>query len=179
MELHIGYVYGSTIFPTHASHYKPKLVSGARLLHAWVKPQKHLFRSLPAPTDLGYVAELSANDLSRRRYSSLDLCSANEFTLFSNGDGLEHLTIDLEKAGLSHVPLSSRALTRDFSVIDGAQGQSWLEAMGLNRGCKVIVRPDQHILGIFEAGSSCFEQMARALRQHLGLHAPSDPHTLS
>lgn len=129
--------------------------------------------------NLSFMAELSANDMSQRKYSSLDLCAANAFTLFSNCDGSENLSLELAKAELSHIPLVSRALGCDFTVINGAQGQAWLQAMGLDREYKVLVRPDQHILGIFESGSCCFEQMARALRQHLGLHAPSEPHTLS
>lgn len=122
---------------------------------------------------------MSANDMSQRRYSSLDLCAANAFTLFSNSNDSEHLTLELFEAGLSHIPWVSRTSGRDFAVIDGAQGRSWQEAMGLDRGCKVLVRPDQHILGIFEPGSCCFEQMIEALRQHLGLHAPSESHILS
>ncbi|TVY87798.1 2,4-dichlorophenol 6-monooxygenase, partial [Lachnellula willkommii] len=38
LELHIGYVYGSKIYPSNASKYTPQYTPGARLPHVWITP---------------------------------------------------------------------------------------------------------------------------------------------
>ncbi|KIW23324.1 uncharacterized protein PV07_11532 [Cladophialophora immunda] len=126
LELHIGYVYGSKEIPPHASKYTPKFEVGARLPHAWIR----LPHSTLKPVDVSYVDEFSPADLESHRYSTLDLCDLDKFTLVGRLD----------------VPgVKTCRLGRDFEVI-GEAGQKWLAAAGLDVGGGLLVRPDQHIL---------------------------------
>ena len=70
------------------------------------------------------------------------------------------------------VPLEMYLLGRDFDVEPNIQsGSIWVDLLGLERGRAVLVRPDQHILGVWEERD--LEHAAESLRNsvlsHLGL----------
>ena len=119
-------MYGDSTVPPHASHYTPKFRAGARLPHAWIT----LESTALAPVDVSYVDEFSAEDAARRRYSTLDLCACDRFTLIG----------DLEVRGVNTVRLG-----KDFELVD-EDGKQWAENAGLRSGGGLLVRPDQHIL---------------------------------
>ncbi|KIW65494.1 hypothetical protein PV04_07751 [Phialophora macrospora] len=146
LELHLGYVYGSDKIPPHASKYTPKFQVGARLPHTWIR----LPCSTLKPVDVSYVDEFSSDDVELRKYSTLDLCDFDKFTLIG----------ELEVPGVKTcVP------GKDFDVV-GEAGQQWLKAAGLQDGGGQLVRPDQHILMVVKANTKV-EDVDSCLRQHL------------
>lgn len=148
LELHIGYVYGKDEIPPHASKYTPKFEVGARLPHAWIRLPGS---SLP-PVDVSYVDEFSADDIELRRYSTLDICDLDKFTLIG----------DLEVPGIKTCRIG-----RDFDVI-GQAGQEWAKNAGLNDGGGLLLRPDQHILMVLKVDTRV-EDVQACLARHLGL----------
>jgi hypothetical protein len=155
LELHIGYVYGDPTIPPHASRYTPKFPVGARLPHTWIHPIGNV--SLP-PVDVSYVEEFGPGDVSARRYSTLDLCEIDKFTLIVGRDR------DLD-VHISSIVKTCR-LGRDFEAVDGPAGQSWLSGAGLTGGGGLLVRPDYHILMVLDAQTTV-KEVRQALKQHL------------
>ncbi|OAL33029.1 hypothetical protein AYO22_00114 [Fonsecaea multimorphosa] len=148
LELHIGYVYGSKEIPPHASKYTPKFEVGARLPHAWIR----LPHSRLKPVDVSYVDEFSPADLESHRFSTLDLCDLDKFTLLG----------ELDVPGVKTCRVG-----RDFEVI-GEAGQKWLAAARMDVGGGLLVRPDQHILMLLDVGTTT-EEVQRRLNAHLGV----------
>ncbi|GLI81110.1 hypothetical protein PoHVEF18_009481 [Penicillium ochrochloron] len=89
LGLHIGYVYGASEPRPDASYYSPKLIPGARLPHDWISFPSQLSKAsetarsaLPSqPIDVSYVIELDEKQIEERRWSTLDLCAPDGFTL--------------------------------------------------------------------------------------------------
>jgi hypothetical protein len=80
LELHLGYVYNDASYrPPHASHFKAKFISGARLPHTWIKPRPHLLPANYKPVHVSYIAGISAASISVRQFSSLDLVPMSGF----------------------------------------------------------------------------------------------------
>lgn len=179
LELHIGYVYGSAVYPSHASHYSDKYVPGARLPHAWISPLRTSAVQGVIPADLSYVSELNEADVHARKYSTLDLCAPTSFTLIqsSSSFAIERGTAVL---ALLQSELASRkqrrktpllkvvAVHRDFDMLPGSNGQSFLEHVGLEVGKDggILVRPDQHILMLISRDTTP-EMIFRRVRDHL------------
>lgn len=169
LELHIGYVYGSDETPPHASHYKPKFVPGARLPHAWIKfpPGKQLH--LP-PEDVSYVWEFTPTEVEERRYSTLDLCDFNAFTLLAGSRS--HLVDRFNAASelLLQWPFKFNlfASDSDFSFVAPAYEALFSEQGGLGKGEAILIRPDQHILARLGPNSSA-EHIRDVICDHLGL----------
>ncbi|KAJ9610537.1 hypothetical protein H2200_005314 [Cladophialophora chaetospira] len=148
LELHIGYVYGSQEIPPHASKYAPKFQVGARLPHAWIRMKDSILQ----PVDVSYVDEFTKEDIELRRYSTLDLCDFDKFTLIG----------DLEVPGVKTCRVG-----KDFEVI-GSAGQEWLQGAGLRDGGGLLVRPDQHILMVLTKDTQV-EDVKQCMRRHLGV----------
>ena len=167
LELHIGYVYGSTSIPPHASRYVPQFVPGARLPHVWIEPSPSLARSLPPAVDLRYVSEMKEDDRKQRRYSVLDLCSCRAFTLISpkGTSFIENTATAVDLLGEPQVPVNALTYDEDFSITVGKD--DWLQATGLRSGGAVLVRPDQHILALVQAETDAVG-IANMLTTHLG-----------
>jgi hypothetical protein len=101
--------------------------------------------------DVSYVDEFSSEDISLRRYSTLDLCDFAEFTLIG----------DLEVPGVKTCRPG-----RDFEVV-GPEGEKWLKAAGCRGGGGLLLRPDQHILMVLDASTTVLD-VQRVMKQHLG-----------
>ena len=175
LELHIGYVYGSPEVPLHASHYTPKYVVGARLPHVWVKPTSALRArlSLPQPVDVSYVHELRHDEVELRRYSSLDLCAHDAFTLIA-GHGRWSTVVDglgsarLWPGSMYALPkVNVVRLDEDFALLSGPTAEAWVQGCGLGMGEALLIRPDQHVLARLRPDATC-EHLAAVLKQHLG-----------
>jgi hypothetical protein len=120
---------------------------GARLPHAWIRVKQ---TSL-APVDVSYVDEFSAEDVRQRRYSTLDLCQFDQFTLLGNLD----------------VPgVKTCRLDEDYELIEGTHAQKWIAGAGLIQGGGLLVRPDQHILMVLQNDTTA-EEVELCVRQHL------------
>ena len=104
------------------------------------------------PVDVSYVDELSSEQVEQRRYSTLDLCDFDKFTLIGN----------LEVPGVKTCHLE-----KDFEV-RGSAGQEWLEGAGLHDGGGLLIRPDQHILMVLKKDTTV-EDVESCLIQHLGI----------
>lgn len=74
-------MYGSLSYPPNASDYSPKYIAGARLPHTWIIPRNPKLVAGITPADLSYVSELTESDIELRKYSTLDLCAYDAFTL--------------------------------------------------------------------------------------------------
>jgi hypothetical protein len=145
LQLHIGYVYNSKSVPDNASIYVPKFVPGARLPHCWITYEDHRL----SPVDVSYVHEFTASDMAARKWSSLDLIAPDRFTIL----------------GPLIVPgVATLCPGKDFDVL-GEHGQWWREQSGLAAGGSILVRPDQHILAVFDSSAS-----ADSVTEILGLH---------
>jgi hypothetical protein len=169
LELHIGYVYGQTEKPPHASHYSPKFVPGARLPHAWIKLRSSGAQPQIEPLDISYVKELTPSEIDACRYSILDLCAFDTFTLFVGSidtwaGHFEALQDALSDRG---VKLNLFAADRDFEFANEQHHDLFSSGAGFGAGGGVLVRPDQHILGRFEKGDT-WEGLKNALEGHLG-----------
>ncbi|KAJ2900058.1 hypothetical protein MKZ38_002676 [Zalerion maritima] len=170
LGIHIGYVYGSEETPAHASHYAPKFASGARLPHAWIK-----FRRAGAgplgllPVDVSYVKELSARQVEGMRFSMLDLCAPDGFTLIVPekrvwAERLEEVGHVLGGRG---VGIQLRSADEDFEFVD-QERRRLFEDEAFREGGGLLVRPDQHLLGLVGWEDGAGEVLEMVLG-HLGL----------
>ncbi|PVH79348.1 3-propionate hydroxylase [Cadophora sp. DSE1049] len=175
LSLHIGYVYGDTEIPASASLYTASYRAGARLPHAWLSspPASHL-TSLPAISN-AYVSELSHAALSEKQYSTLDLLGFDAFTLiFSSIFAVEwtalfsELRLRLAKSNAKTLKINTAALGKDFNLVAGARANEWVMGMQLEHGAAVLVRPDQHILNCYGAGTKV-DEVFEGLLGHLGV----------
>ncbi|CAI7595600.1 unnamed protein product [Penicillium pancosmium] len=170
LGLHIGYVYGDTQVPKNVSLFKSLCVPGARLPHAWIEV---LTEQLPLPAiDSSYVRELSIELISQKRFSTLDLCRLDSFTLLVYERNAAHLKSSVKRlfeilpAHLASV-LSLRVVVYgvDFALQPGLENAQWADLMGLS-GHAVLVRPDQHILACLPKSSGP-EELLESLQTHL------------
>lgn len=170
LELHIGYVYGSTEFPHNASAYRHKYVPGARLPHAWIKFPGTSSVKHPPAVDVSYVSEFGHDEIQARQYSTLDLCAPDAFTLIVGSLSVWKARTEQVKshAWQRGIPLNIRYLGTDFEPTPGAYGDAWLDALQFAHGGGVLVRPDQHILMLLGAETSIAE-VGNELERHLGL----------
>jgi hypothetical protein len=159
LELHIGYVYGSTEIPPNASNYVPKYIPGARLPHAWITLRDSIDIDRPPAVDLSYVSELSSDEIALRRYTTLDLCAPDSFTFLISSSPwhLWEKRIQQVKFHYAHSgpKIAVYALGADFDLVPGT------------RGGGLLVRPDQHIQMRLEVGTSV-EDILSSLKGHLG-----------
>lgn len=155
--------------PPHASKYVPRYIEGARLPHAWITLPKASSLEPPAPVDLSYVPELTAAEKGLRRFTTLDLCAADAFTLIVGSLDQWRARLDKVRASYqrSQVQIAAYSLGIDFNLAQGARGDSWLRQSGLASGGGLLVRPDQHILKPLTAESSA-EDILESLKLHLG-----------
>ncbi|KAJ6122504.1 hypothetical protein N7512_004969 [Penicillium capsulatum] len=170
LGLHIGYVYGDTEFPQNVSHFQSSCVPGARLPHAWIRPLSEL-SELPV-IDCSYVHEFSEDQVLERQFSTLDLCRLDAFTLIVDAHNAQHFQSVVEEA-LLHLPGDmARVLPLEmaihgvhFTVQDGMESSDWLQLTNLKEQ-SILVRPDQHILGVLHCGTENGE-LLYLLQKHL------------
>ncbi|EMC96067.1 hypothetical protein BAUCODRAFT_148901 [Baudoinia panamericana UAMH 10762] len=172
LELHIGYVYGSSNVPPHASQFTAKYVPGARLPHVWIWPSASLYGSLPPPANLAYIEELDADRRRGMQYSSLDLCAYDAFTIIasSSDDCRAAIRSAVQQLRARNVPVRAIWYDEDFTVVPGTHGQIWLATLQLSSGGAVIVRPDQHILSLLQPISSA-QDIVEDILSHVGREA--------
>ncbi|KAG9234664.1 3-propionate hydroxylase [Amylocarpus encephaloides] len=175
LGLHIGYIYGDVEIPASASLYKPSYRAGARLPHAWLIGTQQLETAtfLP-PIDSSYVTELTPEEVAGKRYSTLDLCAFDAFTLLVDESFGPQWTQNLQETiekmpkKASSLRINAVLMGRDFNLVPGARAGEWLQGTQLKNGHAVLVRPDQHILNTFLRHTTP-EQLSEALMQHLDL----------
>lgn len=63
LNLHIGYVYGDTHIPSHASHFRPSFRLGVRLPHAWLQGSSPTTVPQLKPVNLKYVKALTLDQI--------------------------------------------------------------------------------------------------------------------
>lgn len=166
LEIHIGYVYGGDP-PTHASHFSPKFVAGARLPHAWIRLKTSA--ELP-PVDVSYIKEFSKDDIQSRKYSTLDLCPFDSFTLLVGSrsqwaGGFAALESSVKSL---RVKVCLRVAGEDFEFVDGKYEELFSLKANFNADGGLLVRPDQHLLRVL-GPSDDGEAIITAVREHLGL----------
>lgn len=177
LGLHIGYVYGDKSIPDNASVFRPVCVPGARLPHAWIKLPSSISQSsesivhgLPA-IDSSYVDELSSELVAQKQFSTLDLIRFDSFVLIVDQKYAEGVHFAAQKA-LEQVPtavaskFSLRTVVHGIDFVLEQEQETWADLLRLKEGGVVLVRPDQHILAIFE-GELDSHDIVDALGQHL------------
>ena len=169
LELHIGYVYGSSERPAHASHFVPKFVPGARLPHAWIHLLGDDMNRKVEPLDVSYVSELSTEELRERQYSTLDLCERDGFTIISpERSRWRQLVDELRREGGTNLPpICIREFNVDFEMANTPNAAFWVDAMGLCNGSATVLRSDQHIL-CFLSEDGSRKDLMRSLSSHVG-----------
>jgi FAD binding domain len=171
--LHIGYIYGDNDIPASASLYKASYRAGARLPHAWLSGRPETGQNLP-PIDSSYVSELSPEQIAAKRYSTLDLCAFDSFTLIADRTFQERWTQVLTtlKAklpkGSSALKINLVLLGTHFKLVPDMRAEEWLKGMQIRSGGALLVRPDQHILNAFARDTSA-DQVLKELIEHIGL----------
>ncbi|KAL4807431.1 FAD binding domain-containing protein [Aspergillus unguis] len=170
LGLHIGYVYGDKSIPENASVYKPVCVPGARLPHAWIKLLDPSLTNLPT-IDCSYISNLGHEEVATMQYSTLDLCRYDSFTILVNAQFAPTIQsaakTALEKFQTRGKPgpaLQIRVQGVDFDVQPGQE--RWNEVVRLREGQVVLVRPDQHILAVFNH-DVCDEDIVGSLKEYL------------
>ncbi|KEF51226.1 uncharacterized protein A1O9_12729 [Exophiala aquamarina CBS 119918] len=163
LELHLGYVYGHPGLCKIASSFQAKFLPGARLPHVWIRPLNDEVVSGILPVNLDHVHELSVSEKALRRYSTLDLCRLENFTVITNSSTTVHLRTpewpEPQRAKNNLPPVRVVYLNRDFDLVFPAKDKPWLEKFYLGNGQRgaVLVRPDQHILRVWEELPSAIE----------------------
>lgn len=119
--------------------------------------------------DVSYVSELSSDEISRRQFTTLDLCAPDSFTIIVTSSALwtERLQEVRSQYAQSGPKIALYALGADFDVIPGPRGNAWIDGADLKAGGGLLVRPDQHIQMRLEAGTSA-EAILSSLKSHLG-----------
>ncbi|CAI7622027.1 hypothetical protein PCG10_008515 [Penicillium crustosum] len=173
LELHIGYVYGATKPPPHASRYSPKFVPGARLPHSWISfpgdlspmTQAAKRSSLPQePVDVSYVRELDAGQVRACQWSTLDLCGPDSWTLILGKEQQNpHIALLQKHFTVIGITLNAWRLGVDFEIVR----QSWF-ADELVNGGGILIRPDQHILARVSTETNG-EDVIEEVNKHLGI----------
>lgn len=162
-------MYGSDEIPPHASHFVPQFVVGARLPHVWIIPSNAgTVQSLP-PVDVSYVKELPAEETSKRKYSVLDMCGVDAFTVLLADHGPEEVWAKSLRDQFATLgpKINIYTLGTDFELALTESGEDWLNHAGLACGGALLIRPDQHILMRFNAQTPV-EQLFKVVNVHLG-----------
>jgi hypothetical protein len=171
LELHIGYVYGSTDLPPNASDYIPKYCAGARLPHTWITVKNPEAVEYLPEVNVRYIKELSDAEVRARTYSTLDLCAASAFTFIVNAEDADVWQPRIEQVRSffkgTRLTLNTRCLGDDFDVLKSSRSHAWVEGAGLDAGSGLLVRPDQHILMPLRAETTS-EDILQAFRAHIG-----------
>lgn len=173
LGLHIGYVYGDKSVPENASLYTPRFVPGARLPHCWMRVHHKGLLNRLHPVDLTYVAELDDDARAKRRFSTLDLCGMDKFTLLvgSSRSSDRNFAHFLDRCERSQVKVDFFRMSEDFEP----ETALWKQESGLLTGGALLVRPDQHILFCADAKSTdddCFLALERFLYSSSWRHSP-------
>jgi len=139
------------------------------LAHAWIHPlTTDVCQGLHA-TDVSYIEELSVEEVERKKFSTLDVCSKSAFTLITSKDTVWHHRFDqLSGACHSSLPLKLVVEGQDFDFIDVEAQTKWCQGFGLHRDGAVLVRPDQHILAVLQADHNV-EDVVNILHDFLGI----------
>jgi len=132
-------------------------------------------RNIP-PIDLTHISELSDEERSLRRYSTLDLCAPDRLTLIVNTSkgqeervkAIQDLIATTFVAAVAP-PLVTITLEKDFNIVFRDKAQEWLDGFNLGPGQQggVLVRPDQHILLVLEEGTTA-ENTVKAIKSFVG-----------
>lgn len=152
--------------PAHASHYTPKFVPGARLPHAWIRIKGTA--ALP-PVDVSYVREFSGEDIKSRRYSTLDLCPYDRFTLLVGSreqwaGRFQALEAAMKQHGVKVVLVVAH---HDFDFVYERQEHLFTVEGKLSSGGGLLIRPDQHILRLVQP-TDPVALIEKSLVEHLG-----------
>lgn len=155
--------------PRNASDFTPKFVTGARLPHAWITFEDGKTPRGIGPVDVSYVKELSEKEILARRYSTLDLCYFDTFTLIvASRDVWTTCYNEVVKRMVPrNIKVQLWAVDLDFSFVDSQQRELW-HRNGLTGGDAFLVRPDQHILAPVSIGATS-DSMADLINLHLGI----------
>lgn len=171
LGLHIGYVYGDQKIPDNASIYRPVCIAGARLPHAWIQFRNSTATQIHLPAiDSSYVDELTPERIAQKQFSTLDLCRFDSFTVLVDEKHADRIKSIVGKAleqipSNISLPLEIVVQGVDF-VLEQGYEQKWSALTRLNEGRAVLVRPDQHILAVFEPEIGSGDVM-EALKGHL------------
>lgn len=129
------------------------------------------------PVDVSYVKEFSAEDVAARRYSTLDLCAPDSFTLLVGSragawaperTGALEAALEREGGVGMGVRVGVRVAGEDFDLVEGRSADLFAARANLDVGGGLLVRPDQHLLRVLGPGDTC-EDVERAIRGYLGL----------
>ena len=120
--------------------------------------------------DVSYVSELSAQEVEDRRFSTLDLCSPEAFTIIvgSHEEWYERCAAVKRMFLRYRLKIDVFAAGTDFDFVQESHLVLFNEKGQFGRGGGVLVRPDQHILLDLRSDISA-EEIASQMRQHLGL----------
>ncbi|KAJ5176622.1 Monooxygenase FAD-binding [Penicillium canariense] len=150
-------------------HITVQFSRGARVPHAWISftgsNRQGASKLRQKPIDVSYVTELTAVQVNRCQWSTLDLCNPNAFTLIlGEQESRENPRTSKVQTRFQtiNIQLNVWRLGIDFDVVD----QPWF-ASEIHRG-GLLVRPDQHII-MRISHSTSRDKIISFLDSHIGI----------
>jgi hypothetical protein len=110
------------------------------------------------------VREIDPEQILNKKFSTLDLCGFDAWTLLlpRNGQTSQNLITKMQ-----NLRINALSLGNDFQVLKSDAGETWVSGSGLREGRSILVRPDQHIFGTFKTEPEA-EQMIVKLNELYG-----------
>lgn len=123
---------------------------------------------LPA-IDVSYTKELSQDEVEARKYSTLDLCPFDKFTLIlGSRSAWSERFQDLQRSVRDYgVQVCSCVAGEDFDFVDQKYADRFANEVDLYTGGGLLIRPDQHILRILRTDDRA-EELHTIILEHLG-----------
>jgi hypothetical protein len=122
------------------------------------------------PIDVSYVKEWSKDEVSTRTASTLDLCSFSSFALITQtSEDWSHCFANLKAStGKRGIDVRHFMEGTDFDFAFDKQRELFGKEGKLQDGGAILIRPDQHILAIYDAKTSANE-VETSILKHLAL----------
>ena len=119
---------------------------------------------------MSYVQEFSEGEINARKFSTLDLCGFDAFTLIAGSRTVWTPRVEALQIATSRWSLLLRlaALGSDFDFVSWEHADLFEAGTKMNKGSGLLVRPDQHLL-LLVCRETSVRELEMALRDHLGL----------
>jgi hypothetical protein len=108
--------------------------------------------------------------VEERKFSTLDLCDFNAFTLLvgTKSEWIDRFHVAHDSIRLKHFSFRMFAADSDFSIVHYKHEVLFSTQGGFGLGAALLVRPDQHIIARLEPNEPP-ERIQRIILDHLGL----------
>lgn len=122
------------------------------------------------PVNVSYIKEFSTREIMERRYSTLDLCRFDAFTIIAPSQSAWTVNFEEVQRNLAKRSINMNLWVEDvdFEFVDGRHKLLFEKGAHFLCGGALLVRPDQHILDCPLAEMNINDVVA-LVSNHLGL----------